>query len=167
MAYEDLSEVLSASSPSSPYAISSNIFIQLIGHAIRNLKIKPDKQTAARIKEFSLDTEEIRKLRLQEADSSRRKVSVQLQLLETNYQETVGGHDPCEHSTEMEKLVSEELKIAKEASEIEEENYQLEKQLQDLRKELSELESQGVEGDESTRQSRENEDPLLWVIKSQ
>lgn len=73
----------------------------------------------------------------------------------------ISAHDSGRHTSEIVQLDTKKFKIAKQASELEVDGERLEAELERLRNRLADLEEQGVEGDESTRRSRQADDPTM------
>lgn len=73
----------------------------------------------------------------------------------------ISAHDSGRHASEIVQLDTKKFKIAKQASELEVDGERLEAELERLRNRLADLEEQGVEGDESTRRSRQADDPTM------
>ena len=76
----------------------------------------------------------------------------------------MAAHDATRHAAEIVELDTKKFRIAKLASEMEIESERLESELNMLNERLADLEAQGVEGDEATRRSRENDDNTMCVF---
>lgn len=76
-------------------------------------------------------------------------------------------HDSGKHAAEIVELDTKKFRIAKAASELEIESERLESELEMLKERLADLESQGLEGDETTRREREADDATMFVPVSQ
>lgn len=72
-------------------------------------------------------------------------------------------HDSGKHAAEIVELDTKKFRIAKAASESEIESERLESELEMLKERLADLESQGLEGDETTRREREADDATMFV----
>jgi hypothetical protein len=75
----------------------------------------------------------------------------------------VAVHDSGKHAAEIVELDTKKFRIAKAASELEIESERLESELEMLKERLADLESQGLEGDETTRREREADDATMCV----
>jgi hypothetical protein len=102
-------------------------------------------------------------LRIREAESALRKLSRNLNSLSTQHEEAVAVHDSGKHAAEIVELDTKKFRIAKAASELEIESERLESELEMLKERLADLESQGLEGDETTRREREADDATMCV----
>ena len=92
-----------------------------------------------------------------------RKLSRNLNSLSTQHEEAVAVHDSGKHAAEIVELDTKKFRIAKAASELEIESERLESELEMLKERLADLESQGLEGDETTRREREADDATMYV----
>lgn len=92
-----------------------------------------------------------------------RKLSRHLNSLSTQHEEAVAVHDSGKHAAEIVELDTKKFRIAKAASELEIESERLESELEMLKERLVDLESQGLEGDETTRREREADDATMFV----
>lgn len=92
-----------------------------------------------------------------------RKLSRHLNSLSTQHEEAVAVHDSGKHAAEIVELDTKKFRIAKAASELEIESERLESELEILKERLVDLESQGLEGDETTRREREADDATMCV----
>lgn len=92
-----------------------------------------------------------------------RKLSRHLNSLSTQHEEAVAVHDSGKHAAEIVELDTKKFRIAKAASELEIESERLESELEMLKERLVDLESQGLEGDETTRREREADDATMCV----
>lgn len=95
-----------------------------------------------------------------------RKLSRHLNSLSTQHEEAVAVHDSGKHAAEIVELDTKKFRIAKAASELEIESERLESELEMLKERLVDLESQGLEGDETTRREREADDATMCVPMS-
>lgn len=77
----------------------------------------------------------------------------------------MAAHDATKHAAEIVQSDTKKFRIAKLASELEIESERLESELDMLNERLADLEAQGLEGDEATRRSRENEDNTMCVMR--
>jgi hypothetical protein len=102
-------------------------------------------------------------LRIREAEAAMRKLSRHLNSLSTQHEEAVAVHDSGKHAAEIVELDTKKFRIAKAASELEIESERLESELEILKERLVDLESQGLEGDETTRREREADDATMCV----
>ena len=105
-------------------------------------------------------------MRIREAESAMRKLSRHLNSLSTQHEEAVAVHDSGKHAAEIVELDTKKFRIAKAASELEIESERLESELEMLKERLVDLESQGLEGDETTRREREADDATMCVAVS-
>lgn len=94
-----------------------------------------------------------------------RKLSRHLNSLSTQHEEAVAVHDSGKHAAEIVELDTKKFRIAKAASELEIESERLESELEMLKERLVDLESQGLEGDETTRREREADDATILRLK--
>ncbi|OAG40878.1 hypothetical protein AYO21_04955 [Fonsecaea monophora] len=141
----------------------------LIRATISNFNIAPDKAALSRVNDSLSTLQQSRELRVRDAETALRKLSRQLATLSSQHREVLSGHDSGKHASEIVQLDTRKFRIAKQASELEAESERLEAELERLKLRLSTLEEQGVEGDESTRQTREVDDPTilrLWLYRS-
>ncbi|OAL31317.1 hypothetical protein AYO20_08227 [Fonsecaea nubica] len=141
----------------------------LIRATISNFNIAPDKAALSRVNDSLSTLQQSRELRVRDAETALRKLSRQLATLSSQHREVLSGHDSGRHASEIVQLDTRKFRIAKQASELEAESERLEAELERLKLRLSTLEEQGVEGDESTRQTREVDDPTilrLWLYRS-
>lgn len=110
----------------------------------------------------SLSTlQQSRDLRIREAETSLRKLARNLHSITTQHEEAVAVHDSSKHAAEIVELDTKKFRIAKAASELEIESERLESELEMLKERLADLESQGLEGDETTRREREADDATM------
>ncbi|KAJ5662218.1 Kinetochore-Ndc80 subunit Spc24 [Penicillium maclennaniae] len=123
----------------------------LIHHTIGNFNIHPDKQAVTRINDSLATLQQSRDLRIREAESSLRKLGRQLNSLSAQHEEAVAVHDSSKHAEEIVQLDTKKFRIAKAATELEVESEH--------------LESQGLEGDETTRREREADDATILRLK--
>ncbi|KAJ5508335.1 hypothetical protein N7527_010478 [Penicillium freii] len=137
----------------------------LIHHTIGNFNIHPDKQAVTRINDSLSTLQQSRDLRIREAESAMRKLSRHLNSLSTQHEEAVAVHDSGKHAAEIVELDTKKFRIAKAASELEIESERLESELEMLKERLVDLESQGLEGDETTRREREADDATILRLK--
>ncbi|KAH0841360.1 putative kinetochore protein spc24 [Fonsecaea pedrosoi] len=135
--------------------------MQLIRATISNFNIAPDKAALSRVNDSLSTLQQSRELRVRDAETALRKLSRQLATLSSQHREVLSGHDSGKHASEIVQLDTRKFRIAKQASELEAESERLEAELERLKLRLSTLEEQGVEGDESTRQTREVDDPTI------
>lgn len=91
-----------------------------------------------------------------------RKLARNLNSLSTQHEEAVAVHDSGKHAAEIVELDTKKFRIAKAASELEIESERLEGELEMLKERLADLESQGLEGDETTRREREADDATMY-----
>ncbi|KIW77649.1 hypothetical protein Z517_07481 [Fonsecaea pedrosoi CBS 271.37] len=141
----------------------------LIRATISNFNIAPDKAALSRVNDSLSTLQQSRELRVRDAETALRKLSRQLATLSSQHREVLSGHDSGKHASEIVQLDTRKFRIAKQASELEAESERLEAELERLKLRLSTLEEQGVEGDESKRQTREVDDPTilrLWLYRS-
>lgn len=136
-------------------------FSQLIHHTIGNFNIHPDKQAVTRINDSLATLQQSRDLRIREAESSLRKLGRQLNSVSAQHEEAVAVHDSSKHAEEIVQLDTKKFRIAKAATELEVESERLESELEMLKEKLADLESQGLEGDETTRREREADDATM------
>jgi hypothetical protein len=134
----------------------------LIHHTIGNFNIHPDKQAVTRINDSLSTLQQSRDLRIREAESAMRKLSRNLNSLSPQHEEAVAVHDSGKHAAEIVELDTKKFRIAKAASELEIESERLESELEMLKERLVDLESQGLEGDETTRREREADDATMY-----
>lgn len=102
-----------------------------------------------------------RDLRTRDAETVLRKLARQFATLSSQHKEVLSSHDSGGHASEIVQLDTKKFRIAKQASELEVENERLEADLERLKMRLMDLEEQGVEGDESSRLTREADDPTM------
>lgn len=81
--------------------------------------------------------------------------------MQSQHHETVQSHHNADHASRIVELDTQKFRIAKAASDIEIESERLEQELENLRSSLHTLESQGVEGSEEARSTRELDDPSM------
>lgn len=81
--------------------------------------------------------------------------------MNTRHEEAIAVHDSSKHAAEIVELDTKKFRIAKTATELEIESERLESELEVLKERLADLESQGLEGDETTRREREADDATM------
>ena len=86
--------------------------------------------------------------------------------MNTQHNETLFSHKTADHASQIVELDTQKFRIAKAASDLEIESERLEQELEGLKGRLHDLDIQGVEGSESAKARREQDDPTLWVISS-
>jgi len=142
----------------------------LIHHTISNFNIQPDKAALSRISSSLSTLEESRSLRLRDSETALRKLTRQLNTLQSQHKEAVVAHDGgSQHAAEIVDLDTRKFRVAKQVRDAEEESERLEGELERLRGELERVEGEGVEGGEAVRRSRGVDDPTilrLWLYRS-
>lgn len=111
----------------------------------------------------SLSTlEESRSLRLRDSEAALRKLTRQLNTLQSQHKEAVVAHDGgAQHAAEIVDLDTRKFRVAKQVRDAEEESERLEGELERLRGELERVDGEGVEGGEAVRRSRGVDDPTV------
>ncbi|KAJ9137325.1 Kinetochore protein spc24 [Pleurostoma richardsiae] len=118
----------------------------LIHHTINNFNIQPDKIAVARVNESLSTLQQARELRLRDAENALKKLSRQLNTMQSQHSELTTSHSSAAHASEIARLDTQKFRIAKAASDLEMETERLGSQAADLAARLQELELQGVEG---------------------
>ncbi|KAL9641193.1 MAG: hypothetical protein Q9204_000238 [Flavoplaca sp. TL-2023a] len=137
----------------------------LIHHTIGNFNIYPDKVAIGRINESLSTLQQARDLRIRESENALRKLSRNLQTLESQHKQTIASHNSTDHASQIVELDTQKFRIAKAASDLEIEGERLEQELDSLKSCLQQLDLQGVEGDDAMKAKREAEDPTLLKLK--
>lgn len=136
----------------------------LIHHTVGNFNIHPDKQALTRINDSLSNLQQSRDLRVRDAESALRKLSRNLNSLNTQHDDATAAHDSAKHAAAIVELDKQKFRIAKAASDLEIETERLEGELEVLKERLADLEAQGLEGDETTRREREADDATMYVV---
>ncbi|KAL8381185.1 hypothetical protein RB595_005458 [Gaeumannomyces hyphopodioides] len=129
----------------------------LIRATVNNFNIQPDKAAITRVGGALSMLQEARQLRLREAETSLKKLSRQLNTLQSQHAELTSQHSSAAHASEMARLDTQKFRTAKAASDLEVETERLSSQAADLAARLQELELQGVEGEASATDPVEDE----------
>ena len=129
-----------------PYLILPLPSSQLIRHTIANFNIAPDKTAVSRLSESLSTLQQARDLRVRDAESAMKKLSRQLNTMQSQHQELAASHSSTEHASEIARLDTQKFRTAKAASDLEVETERLQTQAADLAARLQELELQGVDG---------------------
>lgn len=141
----------------------------LISHCITNFNIAPDRAALARITESASTVQEMRRMRITNAEDALRRLARQHATLSTQHRELTSAHDSASHASEIMSLDTRKFRVAKQANDLESENERLQSEWERIKARLAELEDQGVEGDERVRRAREADDPTvlrLWLYRS-
>lgn len=138
---------------------------QLISHTVDNFNIEPDKAAVARITESISTLQQARELRVRDAHASLKKLSRQLNTLNSQHDELVFQHQTADHASSIARLDTEKFRTAKAATDAEVETERLSLKLADMQARLQELELQGVEGDEASRRRDPVDDEVLLRLK--
>ncbi|KAH8847380.1 kinetochore-associated Ndc80 complex subunit spc24 [Pyricularia oryzae] len=129
----------------------------LIRATVQNFAVTPDKAALKRLQDSTAVLNQARELRLREAESSLKKLSRQLNTVQSQYEELTSQHSSAAHASEMARLDTQKFRTAKAASDLEVETERLSSQAADLAARLQELELQGVEGEPSAADPVEDE----------
>jgi kinetochore protein Spc24, fungi type len=86
-------------------------------------------------------------------------------MLASQHAETTAAHSSASHAAKIVELDTQKFRIAKAASDLEIEAERCEAELETLKARLQALELQGVEGDETARAKREEQDPTVLRLK--
>ncbi|KAI6382025.1 kinetochore-associated Ndc80 complex subunit spc24 [Pyricularia grisea] len=129
----------------------------LIRATVQNFAVAPDKAALKRLQDSTAVLNQARELRLREAESSLKKLSRQLNTVQSQYEELTSQHSSAAHASEMARLDTQKFRTAKAASDLEVETERLSSQAADLAARLQELELQGVEGEPSAADPVEDE----------
>lgn len=141
----------------------------LIAHCTTNFNIAPDRAALNRINESVATVQEMRRMRISNAEDALRRLARQHATLSTQHRELTATHNSADHASEIMQLDTRKFRIAKQANDLESENERLQGELERLKMRLAELDEQGVEGDERARRQREADDPTvlrLWLYRS-
>ncbi|KAL2890830.1 putative kinetochore protein SPC24 [Ceratocystis lukuohia] len=118
----------------------------LIHQTIKNFNIEPDKLAIARINESLSTLNQARDLRLKECEQVLKKLSRQLNTMQSQHEELNASHSSTAHASAIARLDTQKFRTAKAASDAEMETERLAQQAADLAARLEELEMQGVDG---------------------
>ncbi|EHA52131.1 kinetochore protein SPC24 [Pyricularia oryzae 70-15] len=129
----------------------------LIRATVQNFAVTPDKAALKRLQDSTAVLNQARELRFREAESSLKKLSRQLNTVQSQYEELTSQHSSAAHASEMARLDTQKFRTAKAASDLEVETERLSSQAADLAARLQELELQGVEGEPSAADPVEDE----------
>ncbi|TLS30485.1 hypothetical protein PpBr36_02902 [Pyricularia pennisetigena] len=129
----------------------------LIRATVQNFAVAPDKAALKRLQDSTAVLNQARELRLREAESSLKKLSRQLNTVQSQYEELTLQHSSAAHASEMARLDTQKFRTAKAASDLEVETERLSSQAADLAARLQELELQGVEGEPGAADPVEDE----------
>ena len=89
------------------------------------------------------------------------ELSRNLATMSSQHNETLSAHDSADHASHIVELDTRKFRIAKAASDLEIEGERLEQEFESLKGRLHELDTQGIEGSESARGRREQDDPTM------
>ena len=89
------------------------------------------------------------------------ELSRNLATMSSQHNETVSTHNSVDHASHIVELDTQKFRIAKAASDLEIESERLDQDLESLKGRLHELDLQGVEGTETARARREQDDPTM------
>lgn len=136
---------------------------QLIHHTINNFNIQPDKQAVARVHESLSTLQQVRELRVHDAEASLRRLARQLKALAAQHDDELRAAAAADHASSIATLDTRKFRTAKAASDAEMEAERLAGQAADVAARLHELDLQGVEGaayDDAAAGNRRGRDPV-------
>jgi kinetochore protein Spc24 len=119
----------------------------------------------ARISESLSTLQQVRELRMNDAESALKKLSRQLNTLSSQQADLKSSHSSTDHASKIAMLDTRKFRTAKAASDAETEAERLEQQAADLSARLQELDLQGAEGDETARRRDVVDDEVLLRLK--
>ena len=79
----------------------------------------------------------------------------------TQHKETLLSHQSADHASHIVELDTQKFRIAKAASDLEIESERLEQELEGLKGRSHELDIEGIEGSETVKARREQDDPTM------
>jgi len=79
----------------------------------------------------------------------------------TQHNEILFAHNTADHASQIVELDTQKFRTAKAASDLEIDSERLEQELEGLKGRLHDLDIQGVEGSESVKARREQDDPTM------
>lgn len=136
-----------------------------IHHTINNFNIAPDKVAVARVNESLSTLQQARELRLQEAENALKKLSRQLNTMQSQHNDLTSTHSSVAHASEIARLDTQKFRTAKAASDLEMETERLSSQAADLAARLQDLEVQGVDGSPADAARDPVDDEVLLRLK--
>ncbi|EON96618.1 putative kinetochore protein spc24 protein [Phaeoacremonium minimum UCRPA7] len=136
-----------------------------IHHTINNFNIAPDKVAVARVNESLSTLQQARELRLQEAENALKKLSRQLNTMQSQHNDLTSTHSSVAHASEIARLDTQKFRTAKAASDLEMETERLSSQAADLAARLQDLELQGVDGSPADAARDPVDDEVLLRLK--
>ena len=89
------------------------------------------------------------------------ELSRSLATISSQYNETLSAHKTSDHASRIVELDTRKFRIAKAATDLEIESERLGQDLEVLKGRLHDLDIQGVEGSESAKARREQDDPTM------
>lgn len=138
---------------------------QLIRETVNNFNVGPDKNAISRLRGSISTLQELRELRIADAENALKRLARTESQLRSQHSESVSTHSATTHANTILALDTQKFRVAKAASDLEAEGERLEAELEALKARLQDLEMQGVEGDEIARERREAEDPSVLKLK--
>lgn len=130
-----------------------------------NFNINPDKMAVSRIQESLSTLKQARELRTRDAESDLKKLSRQLNTLNSQHEDMIAAQGATDHGATISKLDKAKFRTAKLASDAETEAERLAQQAADLAARLQELDIQGVEGDPATKRRDPVDDEVLLRLR--
>ena len=98
-----------------------------------------------------------------DTDGKTAELSRNLATISSQHNENLAANNSADHASHIVELDTRKFRIAKAASDLEIESERLEQELEGLKGRLHELDIQGVEGSESAKTRREQDDPTMQV----